>query len=72
MLMEDLELWLALATIILGGGIGLYRIYQDVMEDGRITREELLDALKNAGLIVSSAAEDVEENLDDEPHEEER
>lgn len=64
MIMEQ-AVMLALALIVIGGATALYKVYQKVMADGVVTRDELLRAIKESAGIVEDTVEEVEEVLDD-------
>ena len=56
---------LALALIAIAGGTAIYKVYQKVMADGVVTREELLQAIKEGAGIVEDTVEEVQEELEE-------
>tara|TARA_R110002020_G_scaffold320664_1_gene536585 strand:+ start:864 stop:1061 length:198 start_codon:yes stop_codon:yes gene_type:complete len=59
------EVMLALALIVIAGGTAIYKVYQKVMADGVVTREELLQAIKEGAGIVEDTVEEVQEELEE-------
>ena len=59
------EVMLALGLLLLGGAAAIYKVYEKVMADGKVTREELLQAIKESAGIVEDVVEDVQEELEE-------